>query len=215
MAEMYDDLMLPNEVVSYSSPIVLKRTGAGGMFSKRCQLLLTSYPRLLCVRESTRTLKVLCEVILRPVPPNVTDDQRGRGVYAALERTTSQRSATTRQRRSHSLRSQPSLPAMSFQSMNALSRGLSRMGANRTASDAYSRYPSSGTPSSVASQSETNMPASLGRSPSGREDALRSPLANESKYDNWLLSVETKAPRSFIVNTVRRPTNAAWASICF
>lgn len=215
MAEMYDDLMLPNEVVSYSSPIVLKRTGAGGMFSKRCQLLLTSYPRLLCVRESTRTLKVLCEVILRPVPPDAADDPRGAGMYAALERTTSQRSATTRQRRSHSLRSQPSLPAMSFQSMNALSRGLSRMGANRTASDAYSRYPSSGTPSSVASQSETNMPASLGRSSSSREDTLRSPLAKESTYDNWLLSVETKAPRSFIVNTVRRPTNAAWAGICF
>lgn len=72
----YDELILPGEMLLYSSPITLKKTGAGSIFSKRCQLLLTSFPRLLCVRENSKMVKVLSEVLLRPPPPSLQSEQR-------------------------------------------------------------------------------------------------------------------------------------------
>ncbi|PWY99127.1 Pkinase-domain-containing protein [Testicularia cyperi] len=56
-------LLLPKEVMLYTLP-VQQRTGTGKMFTKRRQLVLTDFPRLLCVKETAAALKVKSEVIL-------------------------------------------------------------------------------------------------------------------------------------------------------
>ena len=67
-------LLLPNENLLLSAPIIQRKTGTGQMFSKKRQLVLTSFPRLLCVKESPSTLKVKSEVILKPPPAAVPKD---------------------------------------------------------------------------------------------------------------------------------------------
>ncbi|SPO23955.1 related to PKH1 - ser/thr protein kinases [Ustilago trichophora] len=57
-------LLLPKELMLYSLPVAQKKTGAGKMFTKRRQLVLTDFPRLLCVKETAAALKVKSEVIL-------------------------------------------------------------------------------------------------------------------------------------------------------
>ncbi|KAJ9474416.1 Serine/threonine-protein kinase PKH2 [Pseudozyma hubeiensis] len=57
-------LLLPKEVMLYSLPVAQKKTGTGKMFTKRRQLVLTDFPRLLCVKETATALKVKSEVIL-------------------------------------------------------------------------------------------------------------------------------------------------------
>ncbi|PWN53252.1 hypothetical protein IE53DRAFT_196725 [Violaceomyces palustris] len=68
-ASNWGALLLPSELLLYSCPVIHRRTGAGNMFSKRRQLILTDFPRLLCVKETTSTLKVKSEVILA-MPPS-------------------------------------------------------------------------------------------------------------------------------------------------
>lgn len=204
VAEMYDDLMLPKEDVTYMSPIVLRRTGAGNMFSKRCQLLLTTYPRLLCVRESTRSLRVLGEVILRPIPREPDTSYQQSDTHLVLDRPEPRR-GSLRQPRSHSLRSQPSLPALPLQSMHALSRGLSRMGPTGTPSNALTRFASTGARAEnkpcFGISSDANTPSAvLPREP---HTWLRHPHTSDSRFANWLLNVEVRPPRGFVVHTVR------------
>ncbi|SNX86408.1 related to PKH1 - ser/thr protein kinases [Melanopsichium pennsylvanicum] len=57
-------LLLPKELMLYSLPVAQKKTGTGKMFTKRRQLVLTDFPRLLCVKETAAALKVKSEVIL-------------------------------------------------------------------------------------------------------------------------------------------------------
>lgn len=61
-------LLLPKEVMLYSLPVVQKKTGTGKMFTKRRQLVLTDFPRLLCVKDTAAALKVKSEVILAIQP---------------------------------------------------------------------------------------------------------------------------------------------------
>ncbi|KAI3625919.1 hypothetical protein CBS9595_001280 [Malassezia furfur] len=186
--EIYDELMLPNEMVSYSSPIVLRRTGAGGMFSKRCQLLLTSYPRLLCVRESSRALKVLCEIILRQLPPHDTQDGTA-DTLAPLQRTESSHSMS-RLLRSHSLRSQPSMQSMVVPSRNALSRGFSRMNSARTSSDALTRFASTGARAEHKPRFEALSAAGLAGTLLPRDTVAAPRTHTDPRFANWLLGVE-------------------------
>ncbi|KAN0065309.1 serine/threonine protein kinase [Thecaphora frezii] len=60
----WNALLLPHELMLYSCPVLQKKTGAGKIFSKRRQLILTNFPRLLCVKETPEVLKVKSEVIL-------------------------------------------------------------------------------------------------------------------------------------------------------
>ena len=63
-------LLLPKEHMLYSLPVAQKKTGTGKMFTKRRQLVLTDFPRLLCVKETATALKVKSEVILA-IPKSV------------------------------------------------------------------------------------------------------------------------------------------------
>lgn len=114
----YSDLLAPNEDVMFSSPMILKRTGAGSMFSKRCQLLLTTYPRLLCVREHGQMIRVLVDIALRN--PSPTASAPTSTAQPGLKRSDSRRS--TQSRRERSLRNQPSLASIGLPS---LKRGFS------------------------------------------------------------------------------------------
>ncbi|TKY88577.1 hypothetical protein EX895_002566 [Sporisorium graminicola] len=62
-------LLLPKELMLYSLPVAQKKTGTGKMFTKRRQLVLTDFPRLLCVKDTATALKVKSEVILA-IPKN-------------------------------------------------------------------------------------------------------------------------------------------------
>jgi serine/threonine protein kinase len=65
LATSWAALLLPNESLLYSCPILHKTTGAllrSG--NKKRQLLLTDFPRLLCVKETNNQLRVKSEVIL-------------------------------------------------------------------------------------------------------------------------------------------------------
>ncbi|KDN43097.1 hypothetical protein K437DRAFT_237393 [Tilletiaria anomala UBC 951] len=63
-------LLLPRESLLLSAPVIQRKAGAGQIFSKRRQLVLTSFPRLLCVKESAAALKVKSEIILCPPTSN-------------------------------------------------------------------------------------------------------------------------------------------------
>lgn len=65
-------LLLPKEMMLYSLPVAQKKTGTGKMFTKRRQLVLTDFPRLLCVKETATALKVKSEVILAIPRSNAT-----------------------------------------------------------------------------------------------------------------------------------------------
>ncbi|WFC94001.1 non-specific serine/threonine protein kinase [Malassezia brasiliensis] len=200
--EIYDELMLPNEMVSYSSPIVLRRTGAGGMFSKRCQLLLTSYPRLLCVRETSRALKVLCEIILRQLPPHDIQDGTA-DTLAPLQRTDSSHSMS-RLPRSHSLRSQPSMQSMVVPSRNALSRGFSRKNSARTSTDALTRFASTGARAEQKPRFEALSTAGLAGTLLPRDTVAAPRTHTDPRFANWLLGVEVRSSRGFTVHTPAR-----------
>lgn len=57
-------LLLPHEALLYAAPILHRQAGAFRTNSKKRQLLLTDFPRLLCVKETNDQLKVKSEVIL-------------------------------------------------------------------------------------------------------------------------------------------------------
>jgi serine/threonine protein kinase len=57
-------LLLPHEALLYACPITQRKAGAFRSTSKRRQLLLTDFPRLLCVKETQDQLLVKSEVIL-------------------------------------------------------------------------------------------------------------------------------------------------------
>ena len=64
VSSSWNALLLPHELMLYSSPVLQKKTGTGKMFSKRRHLIVTDFPRLLCVKETPEALKVKSEVIL-------------------------------------------------------------------------------------------------------------------------------------------------------
>lgn len=65
LATSWAALLLPNESLLYSCPILHRSTGALlRSNTKKRQLLLTDFPRLLCVKETNDQLRVKSEVIL-------------------------------------------------------------------------------------------------------------------------------------------------------
>ncbi|WFD18459.1 non-specific serine/threonine protein kinase [Malassezia caprae] len=58
------DILLPTEDIVFSSPMLLRRVQATGMFARKCQMYLTTMPRLLCTRERNRSVQVLADVPL-------------------------------------------------------------------------------------------------------------------------------------------------------
>ena len=101
-------VLLPNEMLLYSSPIKLRKTGARKMFSKRCQLLLTNFPRLLCISD-TQASRVLSDIRLIPSSDAPSD---------RVESPTPS---------SGSLSSSKQKQTLQFQPIQAFSRGLMRM----------------------------------------------------------------------------------------
>ena len=73
-------LLLPTENLLLATPILQRKTVSSQMFNKRRQLVLTSFPRLLCVKESSTALKVKSEIILRPTS---TPQQEGSPIEAS------------------------------------------------------------------------------------------------------------------------------------
>lgn len=70
-------LLLASEQVLYASPAIHKKTGTANLQSKRRTLLLTDFPRLLCVKEDNVSLKVKSEVLLgTPSGPNFPGNGR-------------------------------------------------------------------------------------------------------------------------------------------
>ncbi|WFC98168.1 non-specific serine/threonine protein kinase [Malassezia yamatoensis] len=200
-AEYYDDLMLPNEFVTFMSPIILRKTGTGNLFSKRCQLLLTTYPRLLCARESGKTIKVLCEVILRKIPIAVSNSSPADTQYP-LERAASTRSGL-RKLRSHSLRSRPSSPSLPHSAKSTRAHDLLRNNTSNISTDSLTRFASTG---ARAEQLLRHRILSKGEKdeslPRNRSDSSHSE-SKDPRYANWLMRVETRPPRQFLVHTVR------------
>lgn len=59
-----NDILLPTEDIIFSSPMLLRRMQATGMFARKCQMYLTTMPRLLCTKERNRSVHVLADVPL-------------------------------------------------------------------------------------------------------------------------------------------------------
>lgn len=58
------EMFLPNELMIYSGPVVQRR----GLFHKKRTLIVTDYPRLLCVKEDKSNVRVKHEILFRPLP---------------------------------------------------------------------------------------------------------------------------------------------------
>ena len=69
----WNDILLPNEDVALASPMLLRRAANTGMFARKCKLVLTTRPRLLCLKETTRSPEVLVDIPLHP-PGEATND---------------------------------------------------------------------------------------------------------------------------------------------
>ena len=71
-----NDILLPTEDIVFSSPMLLRRMQATGMFARKCQMYLTTMPRLLCTRERNRSVQVLADVPLtRPSASAASDGE--------------------------------------------------------------------------------------------------------------------------------------------
>ncbi|WFD42246.1 non-specific serine/threonine protein kinase [Malassezia psittaci] len=201
-AEIYDDLMLPNEFVTFMSPIIMRKTGAGNLFSKRCQLLLTTYPRLLCARESGKTIKVLCEVILRKIPLVGSNSSPADTQYP-LQRAASTRSGL-RKLRSHSLRSRPSTPSLPHSAKSTRAHGLLRNNTSNNSTDSLTRFASTGARAEQLLRHRIFGKGDKDESlPHDRSESAYSE-SKDPRYANWLLRVETRPPRQFLVHTPDR-----------
>uniref|UniRef100_V5EUS3 non-specific serine/threonine protein kinase n=2 Tax=Kalmanozyma brasiliensis (strain GHG001) TaxID=1365824 RepID=V5EUS3_KALBG len=77
LQQSWGALLLPKELMLYTVPVAQKKTGTGKMFTKRRQLILTDFPRLLCVKETATALKVKSEVILAIDGSTATGDSAG------------------------------------------------------------------------------------------------------------------------------------------
>lgn len=117
--QVWTDLLLPSEDVVFSSPMLLRRSANTGMFARKCQMILTTLPRLCCIKETSRSVQVLADIPLCPpqsLPskePPISDPTRPPTI---LVRSESRRSAQSQSRlhRSQSTKSR----------MQALSRTL-------------------------------------------------------------------------------------------
>lgn len=70
------EILLPTEDIVFSSPMLLRRVQATGMFARKCQMYLTTMPRLLCTRERNRGVHVLADVPLAwPSTPVASDNE--------------------------------------------------------------------------------------------------------------------------------------------
>ncbi|PWN26947.1 hypothetical protein BDZ90DRAFT_233029 [Jaminaea rosea] len=74
-------LLLPSESLLYASLVIHKKTGTANLQSKRRMLLLTDFPRLLCVKEDAVSLTVKSEVLL--AQPRARDRDRDTAAAAA------------------------------------------------------------------------------------------------------------------------------------
>lgn len=91
----WNDILLPNEDVAFAGPMLLRRAPNTGMFARKCKLALTTHPRLLCVKETTRSLEVLVDIPLHPPSEAINEGPRS---MANLVRSNSRRSAQSQSR---------------------------------------------------------------------------------------------------------------------
>ncbi|CAO1617546.1 unnamed protein product [Parajaminaea phylloscopi] len=174
-------LLLPSEAVLYAAPATHRRTGTAKLQSKRRMLILTDFPRLLCVKEDATSLKVKSEVLLAlPVlqshPKLLNGVSLGRGSSAgALADGT----------------------PMAMHS-RAGSSSMLHPAANRLSLQPGPTSPSMSSTSTRLSQ-QISATTSQGTSTPGPSTTLIS-----SASPNLMLSVDQKGPRSFVVHTPAR-----------
>ncbi|PWN36403.1 uncharacterized protein FA14DRAFT_161134 [Meira miltonrushii] len=235
LATSWAALLLPNESLLYACPIVHKTSGPIlRSTDKKRQLLLTDFPRLLCVKETNDQLKVKSEVILG-IPLSVTtkgkgnaDQQNygsGRPQHARLNSTGSNNSLGASNNASIAARSGDRVSVVRSSQM----RRQSSAGPLLPSSPTSSTGPSSGfRNANSASMARDNSAGGSSSYPFNAAMAQSSPLtptqsrssgpmADEkyttpsfSHYDisqaspNMMTSIEAKSIRSFIVHTPAR-----------
>lgn len=180
-------LLLPSEAVLYASPTIHRKTGTANLQSKRRMLILTDFPRLLCVKEDATSLKVKSEVLLAmpalfPQPRLVNGVPLGRGSSSGA---LVEGSIATAPHRGGSV---PLLhPATSSlqHTANAVSGGIGAVGSN--------------TPSSNQSSSSSRLSQQFGVGA-----ATSTGVAPTTASPNLMLSVDQKGTRSFVVHTPAR-----------
>lgn len=234
LATSWAALLLPNESLLYACPIVHKTSGPIlRSTNKKRQLLLTDFPRLLCVKETNDQLKVKSEVILG-IPLSVTSkgkgnaDQQnhgsGRPQHARLNSTGSNSSlganvnASIAARpgdrvsvvRSSQMRRQssagPLLPS-SPTSSTGPSSGFRQANSTSMARD-NSTGGSSNHPFNVAISQSSPLTPTHSRSSGPLDEKYITPsisLVDVSQASpNMMTSIEAKSIRSFIVHTPAR-----------
>lgn len=72
-SNMWNEVLSPSEDVAFASPMLLRRAANTGMFARKCQIILTTRPRLLCIKESARSIQVLADIPLHPPDARVND----------------------------------------------------------------------------------------------------------------------------------------------
>ena len=125
----WTNILLPGEDMVFSSPMLLRRSASTGMFSRKCQMILTSLPRLLCIRENNNACKVLANIPLKPRESTAMKSRTAttaemESAARSLSQSDSRRG--TAPRRTLSIRSQASMS--SLKRRGTLSRTLSILG---------------------------------------------------------------------------------------
>lgn len=135
------EFLLPTEEVLFSSPMLLRRTVASGILPRKCLLMLTSAPRLLCVRSHRHGSQLLGDISLSPMPtaampqtPQTPTSDASNMPTPASASPQSSGSSLTRSlsrsgfglRRTPSLRRAPSLS--SLKRKNTLAQALNKLG---------------------------------------------------------------------------------------
>lgn len=193
-------LLLPHEVLLYACPVVHRKTGTANMFSKKRQLILTDFPRLLCVKETADALKVKSEVILA-MPQLVPSTSQTSDVLAPLP-TASQPAELF-----------PTTPSQGTPSRFEAKRRASHSAGidDQQAHSNDSPVSPRGIPARRESWSANSLAAERGQQASSvrgispdpdRERARAFLRANANAAPNMLIGVEARGNRAFVVHTV-------------
>lgn len=81
------NLLHPNETILLSSPVIDR--SSFHLFSKKRTLILTDYPRLICIKETSSRVTIKCEIMLGyPQGPSLigVGDEPGCAKFAKVER---------------------------------------------------------------------------------------------------------------------------------
>lgn len=192
-------LLLPHEVLLYACPIIHRKTGTANMFSKKRLLILTDFPRLLCVKETADALKVKSEVILTMPPPVESPTSPAADTLAPLS-STNQASDLV-----------PLSPSQTPSPIEAKRRASHSAEINSNPIEQYSSNVSApsarGIPARRESWSANSLAvggvSSRGASPDPERERVRALMrANANAAPNMLVGVEARGSRAFVVHTV-------------